>query len=155
LVLLAGTPCFVQNDLWPGMDEQILDNFAESLKQDSQATLLQFLSLQIKGLVDQKVAFQELKTIIFETQAPDQQTLQEGLNILKQTDLRPVFASLKIPVAVILGQLDTLVPVAVGKNMQALLPGVDMTVIERAGHVPFLSHQQAVVNAVRHFMDKR
>jgi pimeloyl-[acyl-carrier protein] methyl ester esterase len=154
LILLAGTPCFVQKDLWPGMDGRILDSFAESLKQDGQTTLLRFLSLQVKDLVDQKAALQELKALVFESQAPDPQTLQEGLNILKQADLRAEFAGLKMPVAVILGQLDTLIPVAVAGKMQGLLPGIDLTVIERAGHVPFLSHQQTVVKAVCLFMDK-
>ena len=154
LILLAGTPCFVKKGLWPGMDGQVLDSFAESLKQDSQTTLLRFLSLQVKDLVDQKTALQELKALVFESPKPDPQTLQEGLNILKQADLSAEFASLKIPVAVILGELDTLVPVAVAGKMQDLLPEIDLTVIERAGHVPFLSHQQAVVKAVCHFMDK-
>jgi pimeloyl-[acyl-carrier protein] methyl ester esterase len=154
LVLIAGTPCFVQNGLWPGMDGKVLDSFAESLQLDSQAILLRFLSLHIKGLDDQKATLQKLKTIVFESPAPDQKTLKEGLTILKQADLRDVFANLEIPVAVILGQLDTLIPVSVGEEMQDLLPRMDLTVIDRAGHVPFLSHQAAVAKAVCNFMDK-
>jgi pimeloyl-[acyl-carrier protein] methyl ester esterase len=154
LILLAGTPCFIRKDLWPGMDGQVLANFATSLQQDSQSTLLKFLSLQIKGLDNQKAVLQELKTLVFESPAPDQLTLQEGLAILKEADLRAEFANLKVPVGVILGQLDTLVPVAVAEKMQALLPEIDLTVIDRAGHVPFFSHQEAIVNAVRCFMDK-
>lgn len=154
LVLLAGTPCFVKKPGWPGMDERVLDSFAESLQQDSQATLLRFLSLQIKGVDDQKSAFETLKTLVFETPAPDQLTLQEGLVILKQTDLRPEFASIKVPVSIVLGQLDTLIPVAVAGKIQELLPEVDLTIIDRAGHVPFLSRQGVVVGAIRHFMDK-
>jgi pimeloyl-[acyl-carrier protein] methyl ester esterase len=80
--------------------------------------------------------------------------LQEGLSILKQADLRDDFAQLKIPVAAIFGQLDTLIPVSVGAKMQELLPAVDLSIIDRAGHVPFLSHQGAVVSAVCKFMDK-
>ena len=154
LVLLAGSPCFVKKDDWPGMDDKVLDKLAENLQQDSQATLLRFLSLHIKGLDNQKATLQALKTLVFETPEPNKDTLQEGLGILKQADLRDSFAQLKIPVGVILGQLDTLIPVAVGKKMVALLPEVDLTVIGRAGHVPFLSHQKAVVDAICHFMDK-
>jgi pimeloyl-[acyl-carrier protein] methyl ester esterase len=154
LILLAGTPCFIRKGLWPGMDGQVLANFATSLQQDSQSTLLKFLSLQIKGLDNQKAVLQELKTLVFESPAPDQLTLQEGLAILKEADLRAEFANLKVLVGVILGQLDTLIPVAVAEKMQALLPEIDLTVIGRAGHVPFLSHQEAIVNAVRCFMDK-
>jgi pimeloyl-[acyl-carrier protein] methyl ester esterase len=154
LILLAGTPCFVKKPGWPGMDEQVLDSFAESLQQDSHATLLRFLSLHIKGIDNQKVILQELKTLVFEAPAPDQLTLQEGLVILKQTDLRHEFASIKVPFAIVLGQLDTLVPVAVAGKMQELLPEIDLTIIDRAGHVPFLSHQGVVISAIRHFMDK-
>ena len=142
LILLAGTPCFVRKDSWPGMDINVLDKFAENLQYDTHVTLLRFLSLHIKGVANQKVALQELKSLVFETPEPDQLTLQEGLGILKQADLRGSFAGLKIPVAVILGQLDTLVPVSVGAKMKDLLPEVDLTIIDRAGHVPFLSHQE-------------
>ena len=155
IIMLAGTPCFVRKDGWPGMDEKVLDNFAMSLRQDTHATLLRFLSLQIKGLDDQKAAFKALKTLVFETPPADQQCLQEGLKILKETDLRAEFAQLKIPVAAILGRLDTLIPIAVADEMQSLLPDIELTVIDRAGHVPFLSHQGAVVNAVYKFMDKQ
>jgi pimeloyl-[acyl-carrier protein] methyl ester esterase len=154
LILLAGTPCFMKKSGWPGLDEQVLDSFAESLQQDSQATLLRFLSLQIKGVDDQKSALETLKTLVFETPAPDQLTLQEGLVILKQADLRDEFASLKTPVGVILGELDALIPVSVGAKMLDLLPEIDLTIIDRAGHVPFLSRQGVVVGAIRHFMDK-
>jgi pimeloyl-[acyl-carrier protein] methyl ester esterase len=155
LILLAGSPCFVKKEQWPGMDEKVLDNFSASLQQDSQATLLRFLSLQIKGLDDQKTALKKILPLVSECSPPDRQNLQEGLAILKQTDLRFKFANLKIPVAVILGQLDTLVPSTVGAKLQALLPEMELTTIERAGHVPFLSHQETVVKAVCDFMDKQ
>jgi pimeloyl-[acyl-carrier protein] methyl ester esterase len=154
LTLLAGTPCFVKKDAWPGMDEQVLENFATSLQKDSQATLLRFLSLQIKGLADQKSALQKIIPLVSECPTPNQDTLQAGLTLLKNTDLREAFANLKIPVAAILGQLDTLVPVIVGENMQSLLPEMDVTIIARAGHVPFLSHEYGAIKAVRDIMDK-
>lgn len=154
LILLAGTPCFVGNDSWPGIQNKVLDSFADSLNLDSQATLLRFLSLQIKGESNPKQALQDLKKSIFECPAPDQRTLQEGLQILKQTDLRQDFSGLKIPVTAVLGELDTLVPITVGGKMQSLLPSMEMVAIPRAGHVPFLSHQHELVNAIRTFMEK-
>jgi pimeloyl-[acyl-carrier protein] methyl ester esterase len=154
LILLAGTPCFVKRDSWSGLDEQVLENFATSLQQDTQGTLLRFLALQIKGLDDQKLALQKIIPLVSEYPAPDQPTLQDGLDILKHTDLREGFARLNIPVSVILGKLDTLVPAVSGEQMQALLPTVDLHLIASAGHVPFLSHQHAVVKAVCDFMDK-
>ena len=155
LVLLAGTPCFVKKTDWPGMDEQVLENFSANLQQDSQMTLLRFLALQIKGLDDQKSALQNIIPLVSESPAPNQKILQEGLAILKETDLKDAFANLKIPVAVILGQLDTLIPAIIGEKMLALLPGMDLTIIDRAGHMPFLSHEDAVVKTVCDFMDQQ
>jgi len=77
-----------------------------------------------------------------EYDAPDNETLQGGLEILKHADLRPVLSDTSVPVSVILGTLDTLVPVSAGQNMQELAPEITLNIIDKAGHVPFLSHPQ-------------
>lgn len=159
LVLLAGNPLFPSSGLgtqaWPGMDVRLLDAFAEQLHENCQATLLRFLSLQVNGLSDYKALLKALKTAVFECDAPDQATLQGGLDILKQTDMRPVLSGLAMPVSVILGGLDTLVPVAVGQKMQQLLPGLELNIIDRAGHVPFLSHGRETLEIISRFMDEQ
>ena len=104
---------------------------------------------------DQKALLKDLKAAISECAAPDKATLQGGLDILKQADMRPVLSGLKIPVSVILGGLDTLVPVVVGQKMQQLLPSLDLNIIDRAGHVPFLSHSRETLAIISLFMDQR
>ena len=158
--ILAGNPSCTSSGLgeqteWPGMNVRLLDDFAEHLNKNCQATLLRFLSLQVNGMPDSKALLKALKTTVFECDAPDQATLQGGLNILKQADLRPVLAKLTIPVSVILGGLDTLVPVAVGQKMQQLLPNLELNIIDRAGHVPFLSHSRETVAIIVRFMEER
>jgi pimeloyl-[acyl-carrier protein] methyl ester esterase len=159
LILLAGNPAFPSSGLgtqtWPGMDVRLLDDFAEHLNKNCQATLLRFLSLQVNGLLDHKNLLKSLKTAVFECDAPDQNTLQGGLDILKHADLRSVLAKLNIPVSVILGGLDTLVPVAVGQKMQQLLPSLELNIIDRAGHVPFLSHSRETLAIISEFMDQQ
>ena len=155
LVLLAGNPLYTQTEQWPGMDISLLDDFSDHLNKNCQATLLRFLSLQVNGLPNRKVLLKTLKTAVLECAAPDENTLQGGLNILKKTDLRPILSGLTIPVSVILGGLDTLVPVAVGQKMQQLLPGLELNIIDRAGHVPFLSHSRETVAIISRFMDEQ
>ncbi len=159
LILLAGNPSFISSGLgapaWPGMAIRLLDAFAEQLNENCQTTLLRFLSLQVNGLPDRKELLKALKTAVFECAAPDTNTLQGGLNLLKQADLRPVLAELHSPVSVILGGLDTLVPVAVGQNMRQLLPSLELNIIDRAGHVPFLSHSRETLALISRFMDER
>ncbi|PPK66973.1 carboxylesterase BioH (pimeloyl-CoA synthesis) [Methylobacter tundripaludum] len=158
LILLAGNPLFPSSGLgtqaWPGMDARLLDDFAEHLNNDCQATLLRFLSLQVNGMPDRKALLKALKTAVFECDAPDQATLQGGLDILKQADLRPVLSGLSVPVSVVLGGLDTLVPVAVGQKMRRLLPSLELNIIDRAGHVPFLSHGSETAAIISRFMDE-
>ena len=152
LVLLAGNPSFTQTAQWPGMDVGLLDDFAEQLSKNCQATLLRFLSLQVADLPDYKALLKLLKTAVFEHDAPDNETLQGGLDILKHADLRPALSKLTVPVSAILGSRDTLVPAAVGQKMQQLLPDIELNIIDKAGHVPFLSHQQAVLAIISRFM---
>lgn len=159
LILLAGNPSFPSSGVgepseWTGMDVRLLDDFAEHLNKNCQTTLLRFLSLQVNGLPNQKELLKSLKTAVFECDAPDQNTLQGGLDILKHADLRPVLSALNIPVSVILGGLDTLVPVAVGQKMQQLLPSLELNIIDRAGHVPFLSHSRETLAIISEFMDE-
>jgi pimeloyl-[acyl-carrier protein] methyl ester esterase len=152
LVLLAGNPLFVQTETWSGMEACLLDAFADGLNDNCQATLSRFLALQVKGLTDYKVILKELKESVFGCDMPDSQVLQSGLAILKQSDLRPVLTKLKCPVTVILGGKDTLVPVAVGRQLSQLNAGCEVNIIEQAGHVPFLSHQQEVLAVVSRFL---
>ena len=153
LILLAGNPLFTQTAQWPGMKVGLLDAFADQLNADCQATLLRFLSLQTNKLPNYKTVSRNLKSAIMECAAPDLKTLQGGLEILKHADLRLALADMKIPVSVILGTRDTLVPVSVGHNIQTLAPDIRLNIIDKAGHVPFLSHPQAVLAVISRLME--
>ncbi|CAA9890434.1 Carboxylesterase [Candidatus Methylobacter favarea] len=153
LILLTGNPCFTQKQQWPGMDDKLLDIFADNLNKNCRTALLRFLTLQVNNLPGYKVLLKELEAAINECDIPDSQTLQDGLKILKQSDLRPVLSKIAIPVASIFGNKDILVPVAVGQKMQQLLPAMELNIIDKAGHVPFLSHQQEVLSIISRFME--
>ena len=155
LVLLSGNPMFTQSEQWPGMRVDLLEAFAAQLHADCQATLLRFLSLQVNQLPDFKLLLKKLKAAVVESTTPDAQTLQGGLDILKTADLRTALAETNVPVSVILGTRDTLVPVAVGQKLQALAPLIELTIIDKAGHVPFLSHPQALIDIISTFMADR
>ena len=153
LVLLAGNPSFTQTAQWPGMKVDLLDAFAGQLHADCQTTLLRFLSLQVMQLPDYKALLRSLKSAVMECAAPDLETLQGGLEILKTADLRPALSAAQMPVSVILGGRDTLVPADAGRSMQALAPGITVNIIDKAGHTPFLSHPQDVLAIISRVMD--
>ena len=153
LILLAGNPHFTCTEQWPGMTVDLLEAFSEQLTLDAPATLLRFLSLQVAQLPDYKVLLKNIKTAIMARATPNLDILQGGLTILKQADLRPALAAAQMPILVLLGTRDTLVPIAVGEAIKDLAPTIQIVVIDKAGHVPFLSHPQIVLETITQFMD--
>ena len=148
LIVLAGNPHFVQAENWPGVKPEVLDAFIELLKVDVQQTLLRFLALQVNGLAHGKALLQSLKRAIQECPSPQIETLQAGLNILKNSDLRKFIAANVLPVSLILSDKDTLIPLTSGQACQQLNPSIDLHVLEGAGHAPFLSHSQPLITAI-------
>jgi pimeloyl-[acyl-carrier protein] methyl ester esterase len=154
VVIISSNPCFVKTATWAGMKMETLQRFAADLSNDCYATLLRFLSLQVHGLEDGKALLKELKTALHDCEPPPQEVLKGGLTILEQQDLRSQLARLHCPAQVILGTHDTLVPVAVGEQILALNPRLTLNIINRAAHVPFLSHPTQLISMLRDFLEK-
>jgi pimeloyl-[acyl-carrier protein] methyl ester esterase len=155
LILLASNPCFVKKENWAGMELKLLHRFTDNLMIDCQLTLLRFLSLQILGLPHYKTLVKTLKIALQETPVPEKSVLEQGLTILKETDLRAVVSESDYPLLLILGDRDTLVPVAVGKQMKTLQTNLVLQVLKKAGHVPFLSHQDELLVVLMNFMENK
>lgn len=152
LILLAGTPCFVQQQGWVGMDAALLDTFAKNLAANREATILHFMALQVHGLMGAEQLLSTLKTYLAEELSISPEVLQAGLVILKNTDLRRVLASLSCPILAIFGTRDTIVPIAVATQVQQLSPLAQAVIIQKSGHVPFLSHPDATLQAINDFL---
>ena len=151
LVLLSGNPRFTETKGWPGLPEAALQQFADNLVRDRQWTLIRFLFQQVQGLPDAVDKLKGLKSRLGESRLPDQQALFSGLQILFESDQRRTLESLSCPVLAILGGQDTLVPAAVGEAMRQLQPALAVKIIDDAGHVSFLSHEQQVLEQIRQF----
>lgn len=154
LVMMTGNPCFVKTEQWHGMKLPVLKNFAQGLTNDCRATLIRFLSLQVVGLPDYKTLLMELKSAVQACEPPEEEVLTGGLAILEQQDLREQLAELHCPIMAILGELDTLVPVSMGEQLQTLQPKLQLKIIKRAGHLPFLSHQAELIALLTEFMEQ-
>jgi pimeloyl-[acyl-carrier protein] methyl ester esterase len=148
LQVLAGNPLFVESVNWPGVKADVLDGFAEQLANDVQQTLVRFLGLQVKGLADAKTLLQQIKTAVQAYPAPSLQALQAGLQILKNNDGRVALQQLQCPVSVLMGDRDSLIPLALADSLKRLQPAIQIHLLENAGHVPFLSHPQPLLERV-------
>ncbi|MDP1924238.1 MAG: pimeloyl-ACP methyl ester esterase BioH [Thiobacillus sp.] len=152
LVLLASTPAFVAKADWPaGMANDDLEAFGSTLIADPAATLLRFLSLQTRGMPEQKSMLQALRQVFLTVPPVDAGALASGLDMLRHTDLRAVVPQLLQPTLVLHGALDTLTPPAAGEWLAATLPNARYVAFPRAAHAPQLSHSRELAAAIRDF----
>ena len=142
VVLIASNPCFLAKDNWPGVDPEFFNHFVNELKVEPDAALQKFGYLQVKGMSDERGAFKLIQRYISK-----ELSRPVLLDILK-IDMRGSLAKTNCPVQFILGGKDPLVPIKVHENIKALMPEVEISIIEEAGHVPVLFNIDAVVQHV-------
>lgn len=151
LILISSTPRFVnldQVDSWShGIRHEVLQGFAHELEQGVERALGRFLALQL-GNDSSAEQLRELRQLVKSRPVPTVEVMRIGLQLLATADLRSRVAELKLPVLLIQGARDRLMPVSAANWLAQQLPGADLTIIDKAGHAPFLSHTQEVVAGI-------
>lgn len=152
LVMMAGSARFARSEDWPhAMDPEVLAKFARDMMDDCHHTLLRFLGLQVWGLEHSRELMKELRHRVEECEEPDADALKAGLAILQTADLRSVLAALRLPLLLLMGARDRLVPHPAGHAMADLASNAELCELEAAGHVPFLTHPEACAHALHDF----
>jgi len=154
LVLVGATPAFVRRDDWPhGMATELFDEFARALAQDWRATLQRFLALQARGGEAARRVIERLRAELFAHGEPVPETLAAGLELLRNTDLRPRLPAVRCPTLIVHGGHDTLCPPAAAEWLAANLAHARLALLPRAAHAPFLSHPDEFVARLTEFID--
>ena len=131
LILVAASPCLINNKNWHyGINIEVFNQFAINLKNDSTKSLKRFVSLQSKD----KSQLQELYKSIQKYPASNN-ALNNGLEIIINSDLRDIYKDIAVPKTTILGSLDTLVPVKIKEWYETV---GSQTFIIHSGHLPFI-----------------
>ena len=131
LILVATSPCLINNENWHyGLNIEVFNQFVINLKNDSTKSLKRFVSLQSKD----KSQLQELYKSIQKYPASNN-ALNNGLEIIINSDLRDIYKDIALPKTTILGSLDTLVPVKIKEWYEAV---GSQTSIIHSGHLPFI-----------------
>ena len=125
---IASSPCFIEKENWPGIDPIILNNFYNNLKSNPKRTFKEFLEFQ-------KVNLSDIQEPTFSLGG-----LKEGLNILKNWDLRDDLFNLTVPVSYVYGRLDKIVNFKTFEVLQQKFPHFNYYPFKKAAHMPFLSH---------------
>lgn len=142
LALLASSPCFINKTDWKNSIDPIdYAQLSHALIKDKTKTLQRFIGLVATGDTNPRQTIQNLKQHIKDNM-PDTQTLQIGLDILQNEDQRELLKNSHCPVAIILGQHDTLIKHTTKKAIHKIQPKIEIMTIANAGHAPFLSQPQ-------------
>jgi pimeloyl-[acyl-carrier protein] methyl ester esterase len=152
LILLASTPAFVKQHDWPyAVDKTVFEKFASDLASDSVATIMRFLSLQVRGTENSRQTLKQLREIVFAKDVASKEVLLSGLNLLEKTDLRKLLENLNVPILILGGERDTLVPQAALHELAKRNKNSETSIIDKAGHAPFLSQPEQCAEAITRF----
>ena len=153
LVLTNTTPRFIKGSDWrcamPADDLAIL---AAGLANDYRATVNRFLTLSASGDERARALLRDLRHEVFKHGDPDEDALKTGLDLLRDTDLRPRLASITAETLVITGKSDKLTPAEAGEWMAAEFPNARYASIDKAAHAPFISHTNEFMNELNNFL---
>lgn len=150
LLTLASNPCFVAHDGWPSaMPAETFDAFLAGCHADSQVTLKRFGLLCAKGAEDPRGL---ARLLVGGAPNEPPAALMSGLEVLAQLDTRDALQGFRGPQLHLFAGRDELVPAQAAGDLLALLPDVEIGLIERAGHAFLLEDPHGVAGAIRAFL---
>lgn len=161
LVLISPTPCFLRQGDWEwGMELAAVEELLGYFDEDYQAGLRRFLMLQ----TNRRQLVRELASSIPQLPVPTKDVLRSSLQVLLETDLRSVSASCQIPVKIIYGREDRIVPPPASRWLADRLVQRSPSSSDRAesdpielpgGHLCFLEDPQRLVDCLRALVENR
>ncbi len=150
LILIAATPCFSRREHWPhGVAEPLVEQMAIDLESDPEQVFNRFLALEVHGSEHAAADLRLLRKEAFRHGLPSTAALCAGLDVLRTSDLTSQLDQLKLPVLLIGGRRDRLVPYAALEASALALPDVHLVRIPGAAHAPFLTNPGTVADAIR------
>jgi len=153
LVLVASAPQFVCDDSWPGgTDAEVLDSFADGLKQNYQQTIKRFIAIQAMGSEHAREQQHILRERVFRHGNPQPAALEAGLVILRHTNLRPELSKIICPTLLVSGEHDSLFRPSAAEKTQSMISNARLSMIPGAGHAPFLSHPDEFLQVLIPFL---
>ena len=143
LVLIATTPKFLAVPGWRcGMAPALLTRLAEALRAGRDAAVDEFLALCTRGSAPRTAAkvLKQLRHALSHYGAAHTEALSNGLERLRDCDLRTALPLLRVPALVIAGAEDRITRAAASRALAARLAGARYVEFPGAAHAPFLSH---------------
>lgn len=154
LALVGSTPSFVQREGWhAAQSPSLLDDFSANLAGDAAKTLARFVLLFAQG---DTVARQVARTLtpLAAKATPATATLLAGLDWLRTVDLRATLPQLDLPVLLLHGERDPLMPLTAAAATAAALPRARLETFAGAAHAPFVSDPARFISLLADFCNE-
>jgi pimeloyl-[acyl-carrier protein] methyl ester esterase len=154
LVLVNSSPRFLAAPGWPyGTAAVLLRRLEERLARDRGKAIDDFMQLQVRGMAPRTAArvLKKLRTGLTSGGAGHYEALANGLDRLKNGDLRAAVTQIRVPTLVIGGSHDGIIHPSASRALAALAAGRYVEFRE-AAHVPFLSHPKRFAQLVEEFL---
>ena len=158
LQLISTTPRFLANDQWVhGVRPALLEKLSSDFETSYPKALKKFVMLQTFTGAGNKKKYsvelsRELYDLLTQAASPSQQTLQSGLALLRQTDLRTRLGELKIKTQVVAGQSDHVVPISASEYLYQQLSNGHSFVSLPGAHLPFLQFPSDYIESLENFI---
>lgn len=150
LLTLASNSCFVARADWPdAMAEATFQDFLAGCEADPKGTLKRFALLCAQGAQDPRGLSRLLGAAAPLATA---QHLVDGLRLLANLDTRAALQSFAGPQLHLFAGQDSLVPAEAAGALLALLPDVEIGLIEQASHAFLLEDPHGVAGAIQAFL---
>ncbi len=142
VMLVSSAPRFTAAPDWPhGMAHTELLDFSRQFTQAPQRTLQKFCSLQTINSEHAKPTLVALRSAL--SGSPDHVgNIAWGLKWLEQVDLRTNGRLSHLPVGLLHGEEDQVLPVGTAEDTSRIWQHARVERIARAGHAPFVSHPE-------------
>ncbi|MCW3172113.1 pimeloyl-ACP methyl ester esterase BioH [Shewanella subflava] len=157
LITVASSPCFMAQttetpQAWPGIASEVLGQFSTQLHHNLTKTVERFLAIQAMGSETAKTDILKIKSLVLAKPLPSEASLQQGLAMLAEVDLRSQLANITMPWLRVWGKLDGLVP-RKAINMLAKNSNVEDIILAKASHAPFISHTDQFIEHISHWLN--
>ncbi|HEY9017904.1 pimeloyl-ACP methyl ester esterase BioH [Thiomicrospira sp.] len=153
LICLASTPCFVQAGNWKwAVSPELMSNFIKALGLDSWGLLSRFWKLQLQGSDGARQLIKHYTSQMKTRNLPSFAGLLQGLELLRDIDMRQKLVLIQAPTLWLLGEKDPLVPPEIIKQLPVLQPKAKIEMVQGAAHIPFFSHPEQTAHQINTFL---
>ncbi len=156
LVTICTNPRFLQDPTWPGMSSDLILKCRQMLNPRRCNRLLHFfIKYQIAANQNRRGESDFLSSLRKSSEDIDFEVLMNGIQTMSFSDVRACLTHLKIPVLLLFGAKDVLVPASLS---HILCKGDDELkesfVFADSAHLPYLTEPEIFEKAVRNFYEK-